>query len=157
MVLPHRKPLTPSSLQAIRKGTPLSARDPFLTRAADRAGHPERNNMARLPPGHHRGRRLFMKCRLFHPSYERRKSAWLRFPQRHPRQTVPQGHHTSRVLARRETISAYLFMLPSLLFFVGFVLVPMGMCLVYSFLDMGIDTSAATFAGFANYIEMCPG
>ena len=67
---------------------------------------------------------------------------------------APQGHRTSRVLARRETISAYLFMLPSLLFFVGFVLVPMGMCLVYSFLDMGIDTSAATFAGFANYIEM---
>ena len=30
----------------------------------------------------------------------------------------------------------------------------MGMCLVYSFLDMGIDTSAATFAGFANYVEM---
>ena len=68
--------------------------------------------------------------------------------------TAPQGHRTSRVLARRETISAYLFMLPSLLFFVGFVLVPMGMCLVYSFLDMGIDTSAATFAGFANYVEM---
>ena len=62
--------------------------------------------------------------------------------------------HSSRVLARRETISAYLFMLPSLLFFVGFVLVPMGMCLVYSFLDMGIDTSAATFTGLNNYIEM---
>ena len=30
----------------------------------------------------------------------------------------------------------------------------MGMCLVYSFLDMGIDTSAATFAGVANYVEM---
>ena len=71
-----------------------------------------------------------------------------------PQANASQGHHTSRVLARRETISAYLFMLPSLLFFVGFVLVPMGMCLVYSFLDMGIDTSAATFAGFANYIEM---
>ena len=65
-----------------------------------------------------------------------------------------KGHHSSRVLARRETISAYLFMLPSLIFFVGFVLVPMGMCLVYSFLDMGIDTSAATFAGVANYVEM---
>ena len=62
--------------------------------------------------------------------------------------------HSSRVLARRETISAYLFMLPSLLFFVGFVLVPMGMCLVYSFLDMGIDTSAAAFTGLNNYIEM---
>ena len=46
-----------------------------------------------------------------------------------PQANASQGHHTSRVLARRETISAYLFMLPSLLFFVGFVLVPMGMCL----------------------------
>ena len=64
------------------------------------------------------------------------------------------AHASSRVLARRETISAYLFMLPSLLFFVGFVLVPMGMCLVYSFLDMGIDTSAATFTGLSNYVEM---
>ena len=65
-----------------------------------------------------------------------------------------QNRPASRVLARRETISAYLFMLPSLIFFVGFVLVPMGMCLVYSFLDMGIDTSAATFTGLSNYVEM---
>ena len=65
-----------------------------------------------------------------------------------------QNRPASRVLARRETISAYLFMLPSLIFFVGFVLVPMGMCLAYSFLDMGIDTSAATFTGLNNYVEM---
>ncbi len=60
----------------------------------------------------------------------------------------------SRALVRRETISAYLFLLPSLIFFVGFVLVPMGICVVYSFLDMGINTSGTTFAGFQNYIEM---
>ena len=60
----------------------------------------------------------------------------------------------SRALARRETISAYLFLLPSLIFFVGFVLVPMGICVVYSFLDMGIGTAGTTFVGFQNYIEM---
>ena len=60
----------------------------------------------------------------------------------------------SRALARRETISAYLFLLPSLIFFVGFVLVPMGICVVYSFLDMGIGTAGTTFVGFQHYIEM---
>lgn len=60
----------------------------------------------------------------------------------------------SRALARRETISAYLFLLPSMLFFVGFVLIPMGMCLVYSLFNMGLDTSATTFIGVQNYVEM---
>lgn len=59
----------------------------------------------------------------------------------------------SRALVRRETISAYLFLLPSLIFFVGFVLVPMGICLVYSFLKMGI-AGVDGFAGFDNYIRM---
>ena len=39
----------------------------------------------------------------------------------------------SRALVRRETISAYLFLLPSLIFFVTFVVVPMFICLFYSF------------------------
>ena len=59
----------------------------------------------------------------------------------------------SRALVRRETISAYLFLLPSMIFFVGFVLVPMGICLVYSFLKMGI-AGVDGFAGFDNYIRM---
>ncbi len=41
----------------------------------------------------------------------------------------------SKALVRRETISAYLFLLPSLIFFIGFVVLPMIMCLVYSFMD----------------------
>ena len=43
----------------------------------------------------------------------------------------------SRALVRRETISAYLFLLPSLIFFVTFVVVPMFICLFYSLPSMG--------------------
>ena len=58
----------------------------------------------------------------------------------------------SRSLVRRETISAYLFLAPSLIFFVGFVIIPMLMCLVTSFYDyrMGIFE----FNGITNYIRM---
>lgn len=58
----------------------------------------------------------------------------------------------SRVLVRRETISAYLFLLPALIFFVGFVVVPMIMCLVTSFFDYTMTDF--TFVGFGNYVEM---
>ena len=60
----------------------------------------------------------------------------------------------SRALALRESIVAYLFLLPRMIFFVGFVLSPMGMCLVYSFMNMGLDVSAASFAGVNNYVRM---
>ena len=58
----------------------------------------------------------------------------------------------SRSLVRRETISAYLFLAPSLIFFVGFVIIPMCMCLFTSFYDyrMGIFE----FNGIANYTRM---
>ena len=59
----------------------------------------------------------------------------------------------SKALVRRETISAYLFLLPSLIFFVGFVVTPMIICVVYSFLNLGLDENA-TFAGFGNYVRM---
>ncbi|MCH4033744.1 MAG: sugar ABC transporter permease [Lachnospiraceae bacterium] len=61
----------------------------------------------------------------------------------------------SKVLVRRETRSAYLFLLPSLFFFIGFVVVPMILCVATSFFDstMGKDT-ADTFIGFANYVEL---
>ena len=36
---------------------------------------------------------------------------------------------------RRENIAGYIFMAPSLLFFLGFVIFPMGMCLVTSFFN----------------------
>ena len=73
---------------------------------------------------------------------------------RKPAPPKMDSHGRSRALARRETVSAYLFLLPSLIFFIGFVVVPMGICFVYSFLDMGINKAATTFVGFANYIEM---
>lgn len=59
----------------------------------------------------------------------------------------------SRALVRHETVSAYLFLLPSLFFFVGFVLVPMVMCLFTSLTDykMGVEPS---FVGLANYKRM---
>lgn len=59
----------------------------------------------------------------------------------------------SKALVRRETISAYLFLLPSLIFFVGFVVIPMIICVVYSFLDYGL-AGFEGFAGLDNYIEM---
>ena len=56
----------------------------------------------------------------------------------------------SRKLMMRETTTAYLFLLPFLVFFVGFVLYPMFMCVFTSFFDatMGRDD---IFIGFGNY------
>ena len=53
---------------------------------------------------------------------------------------------------RRENIAAYIFMAPSLLFFLGFVIFPMGMCLVTSFFNYTITDFS--FVGLANYVEM---
>ncbi len=53
---------------------------------------------------------------------------------------------------RRENIAAYLFMAPSLIFFLGFVIFPMVMCLVYSFTDYTM--TSFSFAGAANYQRM---
>ena len=53
---------------------------------------------------------------------------------------------------RRENIAAYIFMAPSLLFFLGFVIFPMGMCLVTSFFNYTMTDF--TFVGLANYVEM---
>ena len=50
----------------------------------------------------------------------------------------------SRALVRRETTSAYLFLLPSLIFFVTFVVVPMFICVYYSFTDYGLGASRAS-------------
>lgn len=61
----------------------------------------------------------------------------------------------SKALIRRETRAGYLFMLPSLIFFIGFVIVPMALALISSFTDstMGANTQD-TFIGFANYVEL---
>ena len=38
--------------------------------------------------------------------------------------------------------------------FIGFVVIPMIMCVVFSFQEMGLDSSATKFIGFANYVKM---
>ena len=53
---------------------------------------------------------------------------------------------------RRENLAGYLFMAPSLLFFAGFVIFPMVMCLVNSFFNYTM--TEFTFAGLANYAEL---
>ena len=62
----------------------------------------------------------------------------------------------SRALVRRETISAYLFLLPSLIFFVTFVVVPMFICLFYSFTEYGLG-GVKGFAGLAELYQALPG
>ena len=61
----------------------------------------------------------------------------------------------SRALVRRETVAGYLFLLPSLFFFLTFVIYPMVMCIITSFFDsnMGKNTEDV-FVGFGNYIEL---
>ena len=63
--------------------------------------------------------------------------------------TLSRGMKAAR---RRENIAGYLFMAPSLLFFLGFVIFPMGMCLVTGFFNYTmVDFS---FIGLGNYREM---
>lgn len=59
----------------------------------------------------------------------------------------------SRELARHETISAYLFLLPFLLFFVVFVIYPMVMCIFTSFFDSTMNR-ADIFVGLGNYFKL---
>ena len=59
----------------------------------------------------------------------------------------------SRALVRRETIAGYLFMIPSLIFFVGFVVYPMILCIYTSFFDSTM-AKEDVFIGFANYAEL---
>ena len=74
--------------------------------------------------------------------------------QRKPKkQKQSQFSGMSKALVRRETISAYLFLLPSLFFFVAFVVIPMVICVVYSFLEYGIG-GVQGFAGFDNYLRL---
>ena len=53
---------------------------------------------------------------------------------------------------RRENIAGYIFMAPSLLFFLGFVIFPMGMCLVTSFFNYTMTDFS--FIGLDNYREL---
>ena len=68
----------------------------------------------------------------------------------------PKQSHTSgmsRALVRRETTSAYLFLLPSLVFFVLFVVIPMFICVFYSLFDYSLGGINA-FVGLDNYIRL---
>jgi multiple sugar transport system permease protein len=59
----------------------------------------------------------------------------------------------SRALARRETIAGYAFMIPSLIFFLGFVIYPMIQCIITSFFDATMNR-ADIFIGISNYVEL---
>ncbi|MDY3984340.1 carbohydrate ABC transporter permease [Dysosmobacter sp.] len=62
----------------------------------------------------------------------------------------------SLVLQRRETIVSYLFLLPALFFFVGFVLTPMAMGVVTSFTDSNFSNvnTGSHFVFLDNYIRL---
>ena len=59
----------------------------------------------------------------------------------------------SSALVRQETVASYLFLLPSLIFFLGFVIYPMILCVVTSFFDSTMNR-ADVFVGLANYAEL---
>ena len=61
----------------------------------------------------------------------------------------------SKILVQRETRSAYLFLLPSLIFFLGFVIFPMILCVYTSFFDATMGKNVADqFIGLKNYMEL---
>lgn len=61
----------------------------------------------------------------------------------------------SRTLVRRENISAYLFLLPSLVFFIGFVIIPMVICIINSLTDANMYTKGlGDFVGLRNFINL---
>ena len=60
----------------------------------------------------------------------------------------------SRALARKETATGYLFMLPSLIFFLGFVVIPMVLCIYNSFTDANMHPSQVSFVGLKNFVDL---
>ena len=60
----------------------------------------------------------------------------------------------SRALVRRETISGYLFLLPSLIFFLGFVIIPMVICIFNSFTNANMHPGDVQFVGLKNFIDL---
>lgn len=60
----------------------------------------------------------------------------------------------SIVLRRRETMVSYMFLLPALIFFVGFVIVPMAMGVITSFTNANFADPKGTFVGLANYTRL---
>ena len=60
----------------------------------------------------------------------------------------------SRKLMMRETATAYLFLLPFLMFFVLFVVAPMVSCVYAGFFDAVMGRTEKTFVWFDNYVKM---
>ena len=60
----------------------------------------------------------------------------------------------SRALVRRETTAGYLFLLPSLIFFIGFVVLPMFLCIWNSLTDANMHASEVSFVGLQNFINL---
>ena len=69
-----------------------------------------------------------------------------------PEKTISVNKRTHR-LVMQENIAGYLFMLPFLLFFVGFVVYPMFMCIYTSFFDATMNRDDI-FIGFQNYVDL---
>ena len=69
-----------------------------------------------------------------------------------PEKTISVNKRTHR-LVMQENIAGYLFMLPLLLFFVGFVVYPMFMCIYTSFFDDTMNREDI-FIGFQNYVDL---
>ena len=59
----------------------------------------------------------------------------------------------NRKLMIHESVTSYLFLLPFMLFFVGFVLYPMFMCVYTSFFDATMGREDI-FVGFDNYVQL---
>ena len=62
-------------------------------------------------------------------------------------------NNRTRRLVIQENIAAYAFMLPFLVFFVGFVIYPMFMCVYTSFFDATMGREDI-FVGFQNYRDL---
>ena len=62
----------------------------------------------------------------------------------------------SRALRRRENTAGWLFMLPSLLFFAGFVIIPMVICILTSLTDASMRDQAmlGNFVGLKNFAQL---
>jgi len=66
---------------------------------------------------------------------------------------LAESKKMSRALARRETMAGYAFMIPSLIFFLGFVIYPMIQCVFTSFFDSTMNREDI-FIGFRNYVDL---
>lgn len=66
---------------------------------------------------------------------------------------MAESKKMSRALARRETMAGYAFMIPSLIFFLGFVIYPMIQCVFTSFFDSTMNREDI-FIGFRNYVDL---